>query len=578
MVNEIKKLIDASKYKECFDKALGCSEFVNEIYNPVMEIEQSDAAYIYLTALANKFYSSKSQKSTKDKNFWYELGYKQVGLMQLGFTYWLIDMLKRDKAEKVFFLARDGYILKKIYDLVASSDKSLPPSQYLYASRRSMHIPSLADNDDEDVLKYMHCRLYGLKVSQFLEKIDFDPDKYATLIKQAGFKGKDDRIVTKEDFDNLSKFYNLIYDDLKNLARTEKENLIKYLKNAGIFDSNNFALVDIGWGASLQNSLSKVIRSFSNEANINGYYLGTFKTAQDVAAKDLGVSGYLFDFDKPEQIKNTVMQCVELFEFFHIAPHGSVVKFRESMEPVFDLDCNLEKIKKGMKVQQGVLDFIKDFQQIQKEFGEIKISKELAIKPISRILTNPTYQEAVLLGNLIHVDGHINTQRYIARPPNRIKSFLKTSSYEEEYVKCYWKLGYIKRWFHNKDTGSSQDLIKLNMIYYLKRNSIRKKVMEFIKANKNKKICFYGAGQFAQEFLKIYDLTGLNIIGFIDNNPDKRGQMIENYKIYSTNDLQKLMPDALVLMILDKEKILPFINNLLKENEYKFNFVADLIS
>ncbi|QQO53387.1 MAG: glycosyltransferase [Thiohalocapsa sp. PB-PSB1] len=66
----------------------------------------------------------------------YLLGYATLGPMLVGFTAGLLDFAARHHVRHLCFLARDGYIMKAAYDIVASrSSEPLPQSHYIAASR-----------------------------------------------------------------------------------------------------------------------------------------------------------------------------------------------------------------------------------------------------------------------------------------------------------------------------------------------------------------------------------------------------------------------------------------------------------
>ena len=104
----------------------------------------------------------------------------------------------------------------------------------------------------------------------------------------------------------------------------------------------------------------------------------------------------------------------------------------------------------------------------------------------------------------------------------------------------------------------------------------KQKVTEFIIENKGKKICFYGAGQIAVKFLELYDLSELDILGFIDGNPAKKGQKLGNYEIYSIEDLEELSPDILVLTVAQKHFVIPYIENIKTRNNLNYQLIYDL--
>lgn len=67
-----------------------------------------------------------------------------------------------------------------------------------------------------------------------------------------------------------------------------------------------------------------------------------------------------------------------------------------------------------------------------------------------------------------------------------------------------------------------------------------------------KKIMIFGAGQ-AGSMISNWINGGLELLGFIDNNPDLCGKYKDNKKIYSAKEAIKMMPDIIVITVLNKE-------------------------
>lgn len=61
----------------------------------------------------------------------FEYGYKCGGILMVGFCHFIHEQAQRTCAEKVLFFARDGYIMKKIYDRLYPDDAT----EYVYWSR-----------------------------------------------------------------------------------------------------------------------------------------------------------------------------------------------------------------------------------------------------------------------------------------------------------------------------------------------------------------------------------------------------------------------------------------------------------
>lgn len=78
------------------------------------------------------------------------LGYYVLGTYVFTIAKWLLDNAREKGYETIHFLARDGFVIKQAYDVLAeNSKKPAPKSNYLHVSRQAM-MPLLI-NEPEDV-------------------------------------------------------------------------------------------------------------------------------------------------------------------------------------------------------------------------------------------------------------------------------------------------------------------------------------------------------------------------------------------------------------------------------------------
>ncbi len=66
------------------------------------------------------------------------------------------------------------------------------------------------------------------------------------------------------------------------------------------------------------------------------------------------------------------------------------------------------------------------------------------------------------------------------------------------------------------------------------------------------KIMIFGAGQ-AGEMISTWISGEMDLLGFIDNNPDLWGKYKDKKRIYSVKESVKMMPDIIVITVLNKE-------------------------
>lgn len=105
-----------------------------------------------------------------DEPFWYEFGYIAAGPLFFGFVGWLLARAVEDRVERLYFLSRDGQILKRIYDHLSPLVENAPPSEYLYASRRALNVPAITELN-ERTIDFLVSGTSILRVAQFLRRL-----------------------------------------------------------------------------------------------------------------------------------------------------------------------------------------------------------------------------------------------------------------------------------------------------------------------------------------------------------------------------------------------------------------------
>ena len=439
-------------YEKCFDIAFRHKDLKENLLDEFLQGDNTTEESVLAATFVNHYCSNRVERGDISDNFWYDFGYKYIGILFFGFGSWLIDQARKDEIEKLYFLSRDGFIMKKVYDLISQFVENSPQSEYIYASRRALNIPSITNLDDE-VMDFLVGGTSILRVAQFLERLGFNPAQYIDKIKEAGFSAKDSRIITGGDYYMLRKLYTLIFDAIEEKAERERKIIFEYFDDIGLFGTKRIGVVDIGWHGTLQHSITKLLRIFGKEISIKGYYLGTFSKAKELCKAGNDMSAYLCEFAEPDNFHKIIKQCVEIFEFVHTAPHGSVINFERisgKVEPIFDHDDEESiKIEKAQAVQEGALDFVNDLIKTWRHFDFLRISKETVIKPLYRVLRNPTYEETVKLGDLEHAEGfgNVYVKRCIAKPPGFVEILTNPYSFVQGYKQSFWRRGYIKRFF-----------------------------------------------------------------------------------------------------------------------------------
>ncbi|MGR9051113.1 MAG: HAD family hydrolase [Gammaproteobacteria bacterium] len=443
-------------YRKCLDVALNDKVF-STLYKQCRSVSEQPESSLFLAAIVNSAFHARTETAQKDDGdaFWFRQGYNRIGILYLGFCIWLIDNVRKQTVEKIYFMARDGYIMQQVYEkLKALMPDDLPESSYLMASRRALNIPAL-DELDESALNFLTSGTSRLSVEEFLSRAGLDAKRFDAECRRAGFGGLSDIVIGARDYRNLRQLFKSLEREILALAEVEFHSLAVYFESEGFLEKKKIAVVDIGWHGSLQHSLSKLFEKMAVDIEMTGYYLGTFPESARVVEQGTRMSAYLCEQGQPENMHALIKESVEIFEFIHGAPHGSVIKIEQSgglTRPVCEHDAdNSNRNRKVSLLQQGALAFIDDFMPLWLLLNGRSLSRELVSLPIAHLLRDPTFEEAVRYGDLQHAEGYgnVHKSRYVARPERSIaQSIFEPSSLLKEYRQCFWRKGFIKRWLY----------------------------------------------------------------------------------------------------------------------------------
>jgi FMN phosphatase YigB (HAD superfamily) len=75
-------------------------------------------------------------------------GYYALGMYTYGVADWLIEKTRGKGISTVHFAARDGYLFKRVYDIIARYKSGAPKSNYLYCSRKSLFFADIKTKID----------------------------------------------------------------------------------------------------------------------------------------------------------------------------------------------------------------------------------------------------------------------------------------------------------------------------------------------------------------------------------------------------------------------------------------------
>lgn len=379
-----------------------------------------------------------------------QFGYSCLGPVLYGFSVWLHDNIRAQDIDIILFLSRDGYIIKKAYEELYPEDNER--LFYFEASRRSLRVPQYRNQQSlEEIIKTSPL-LPDTNLAQIMDCLGLETDNYRHLLEKYGFTEKT-RFKKKEleRNSNFRKFYCELQPFIISNAEVEYNHLVSYLRQFDL--SGNCAVVDIGWGGSMQQCLCTFFNEIKMDINLFGFYLGLSEKSNLFLKKDeLKAKGYLFDCYNNPSDRDLILSFRSLFEAMFLEHKGSVKRYIRTEKGIeierypYEFESkgghSSESARSIKEIQKSALQFMKDFR-------ESPLTEYLNNDPKEYLHcfyakgTHPSKRDVEKLGDIMfNYSGKTN---YLAKPgpllacvvnPKRVLDDLKDSS---------WKIGFMKR-------------------------------------------------------------------------------------------------------------------------------------
>jgi FMN phosphatase YigB (HAD superfamily) len=397
-------------------------------------------------------------------DFWWEFGYSSLGPLTAGFCEWLEQRLREDGMEHAYFLLRDGEVLAKVYELLYRNKPGAVPASTLDSSRRAMVLPTV----DLAPSFALPCLLAGIgkrPLGEYLERFDIDPTPFLAEAIEAGFSSLDDRVegLNVEDFDRITAFLvkPRVLNALLDRCQAERETLLSFLQQTEVVRRSRVAVVDLGWGGTIQKGMHALLARTNPETKLTGYYLATFPKVDRDCFPGVEFRSYLTDRGRPEAAYRTINDFLNLFETAFTSARGSLLYFsstpassageRPPLTPhspgkpvraVYQaLDKSSEQCRQLELMHQGILAFAADYRRRRLDVLGMPLPPEVASEEIFRVIRKPDVMESRLLGGLVHCDNLGSSSTHISA---QLDDQRDAAALYDQYQHIPWKQGALR--------------------------------------------------------------------------------------------------------------------------------------
>lgn len=320
-----------------------------------------------------------------------------VGPTMLEYTRWILEEAKKKSIKRVYFLARDGYMLFKIAKALCNSGLFDIDCRYLYCSRASLRMPSYHIISRDEMYDILLLGGFYLTAKTVLLRANFNEDELSRLYKELNIDDPDKRLDDIAFEDLCKKIKNCKYynEAVLEKSRAQFDVTCDYLKQNGVFDYESFAIADSGWTGSMQRSLRQLCRSYGYNGKIIGFYFGMYVNPKEEA--DGEYNTYYFDSKAGDKRKRHFNN--NLFECMLSAPHQMTLGYDYDKDkiakPVLASSNYDEHMQKLINAQiDGALEYVScKISEGLKPFDSKK-SLRTVYKILNRAMVYPTTNEA----------------------------------------------------------------------------------------------------------------------------------------------------------------------------------------
>lgn len=343
--------------------------------------------------------------------FW-TYGATVLGPLFAGFAEWVHEQCERTGAIRVGCLMREGAFLGELLrhanPYLGRELEAVP----LWLNRDLCLRASVADGSWEE-LERLLARRSAPTAGGLLSLLGVPLSRLPEWTSHAG-TSLEDPVVRHNVFAAISSDER-VRAEIGQRSRALRERIAAYVDRLCGGDGP-LTLVDLGWGASIQALLHRVLEQAGAPRPTVGLYLLTHEAAaEQVVAQRIEAHGFLGEYGYPDSTVRTVMRSPELLEQICMPPHGTQLDLGEDFEPrLADSELPRLQLVEAETVRKGVLAYQREWARYQTalpgKLAPLSRARHLLRPILLRSVVAPTKEEVGIFGGWHHDEGQGSTR------------------------------------------------------------------------------------------------------------------------------------------------------------------------
>ena len=405
------------------------------VHNRVEDKELNSKSYLIKRIL---------QCGHQSTDYFYNFGYYNYGPLVFGFCKWISNLVQKGKYDELIFIARDGYVLQKAYEIVSPITSQQVFKSYFFASRRSSVVSTLLDNPSiENVFRKGMFRATA-DINDFLERYGISQDDVKEEMATYHITGKESiDLLSIRNSNNVQRFVVSVLQKQKSYFK-EQDRLFQEYICQEVRGRKNL-VVDTGYNGTIQH----VVQSKKNDCVFKGAYIGV-NSEERGKYKDVDAIGYLMDGNSDEKTQLSVRTMMGMYDLFFSAPYGSTIGYERTedgtIKPIlgeYEYQDYPDEAKKIQQLRAGAIDAVKVLSE-SPIISLIRIDGKTASSFLFKKCISPDDEDLEKLGDLLFLNGKMLP---LAKPDEAKTYFTHPSKLKIDFGESMWKVGFMKRLF-----------------------------------------------------------------------------------------------------------------------------------
>ena len=309
-----------------------------------------------------------------------DFGYLTIGPALTAFMAWLLQRTQADGIGQLLYASREGHLLVQAHEQIARHLTPLGmasvPGAYLLCSRAATGLAAIQSPDTLEILLGAHFEGSFealLRRRYCIEDLGPFTERVGQQIMQKPGRLPEDRA-------HFLGLLNQCFDLLDAEAQTARQRYTHYIE--GLIGERRAALVDIGYGATIQKALSGFVRGIAG-----GYYFVTTDKARDTELTGQFAQGCFGDGLNPFHTGLPLYQYSLLMEAVLTAPDGQFLGFNADGHPRFKAPGLAQRhFDELAEIHAGALEFLQHALQATgvsfTQLGEHHMACQLPIRQV----------------------------------------------------------------------------------------------------------------------------------------------------------------------------------------------------